>query len=46
MAAYVKSFRGRDWDEEAESEEESDDDPSEEPGVGGGHDDLPHMMEL
>ena len=46
MAAYVKSFRGRDQNEEAEIEEESDDDPPEEPGGGADQDEPPHMMEL
>ena len=46
MAAYVKSFRGRDRNEEAEIEEESDDDPPEEPGGGADQDEPPHMMEL
>ena len=45
-AAYVKSFRGRDLDEEAESEDESDDDPPEELGVEDSCGDAPHMMEL
>ena len=46
MAAYVKSFRGRDRNEEAEMEEESDNDPPEEQGGGADQDAPPHMMEL
>ena len=46
MAGYVKPFRGRDRNEEAEVEEESDNDPPEEPGEEVDHDDPPHMMEL
>ena len=47
MAAYVKSFQGRDRDGEVDSEEESDeDDPPEDPGEENRRINAPHMMEL
>ena len=46
-AAYVKSFRGRDRDGEADSEEESNgEDPPEDPGGEDSQDEEPPMMEL
>ena len=45
MAAYVKTFRGRDRTDEDEAEEESDDDSAMDPGEQG-QGDIPHMMDL
>ena len=47
MAAYLKSFRGRDRDGEANSEEERDEDePPVDPGGEHSHEEVPHMMDL
>ena len=45
MAAYVKTFRGRDRTGEDEAEEDSDDDSAAGPGEQG-QGDIPHMMDL
>ena len=46
MSAYVKTFRGRDHDDEVENEEDLDDDPLDGPDGGAGQGDLHQMMEL
>ena len=47
MAAYIKSFRGRDRDGEADSDDESDGGgPLVDPGEEDSQDEAPHMMEL
>ena len=47
MAAYIKSFRGRDRDGEADSDDESgEEEPPEDPGGEDSQDEVPHMMEL
>ena len=46
MSAYVKSFRGRDRDGEAENEEDVDEDPMEDHDEWAGQNDPPQMMEL
>ena len=46
MSDYVKSFRGRDRDGEAENEEDVNEDPMEDHDEWAGQNDPPQMMEL